>query len=110
MIMTAIQLKQEFFQEFSAITGDESFWRDAIEALRRLVNTRLSSSDKEKVEVNKPKKCKVKDLSPEEKRAFLHRKYEELKDEFPEVDEMFDRMRLSEKELQDEKTRYILGL
>ncbi|MBO7597121.1 MAG: hypothetical protein J6T70_08780 [Bacteroidales bacterium] len=108
--MTAIQLKQEFFQEFSTITGDESFWRDAIETLRRLVKSRIAPSNKAKIGDNQPKKRKVKDLTPEEKREFLHKKYEEYKNEFPEVDELFDRMRLSKEELQDEKTRYILGL
>ncbi|MBR4676592.1 MAG: hypothetical protein IKO99_01165 [Bacteroidales bacterium] len=108
--MTAIQLKQEFFQEFSTITGDESFWRDAIATLRRLVKLRLSSSVNVKVEDKQPKKRKVKDLSPEEKREYLHQKAEQYKDEYPEIDELFDRMRLSKEELQDEKTRYILGL
>ena len=108
--MTAVQLKQEFFQEFSSITGDENFWRDAIEALRRLVKVRLTPSDEVNVEDSQSEKRKVKDLSPEEKRAFLHKKYEELRDDFPEVDELFDKMRLSEEELKDEKTRYILGL
>ena len=74
--MTAIQLKQEFFQEFSSITGDENFWRDAIEALRRLVKVRLTPSDNPKVEDKRSKKRKVKDLSPEEKRVFLHKKCE----------------------------------
>ncbi len=108
--MTAIQLKQEFFQEFSTITGDESFWRDAIATLRRLVKLRLSPSVNVKVEDKQPKKRKVKDLSPEEKREYFHQKAEQYKDEYPEIDELFDRMRLSKEELQDEKTRYILGL
>ena len=109
--MTAIQLKQEFFQEFSSITGDESFWRDAIEALRRLVNTRLSSSDKEKVEGNKPKKRKVKDLSPEEKREFLQHLYKKSKADNPKLYEMFDKMKLTEEDINDsdERVQYILS-
>ena len=70
----------------------------------------MIQNDTAKVEDSQSKKRKVKDLSPEEKRAFLHKKYEELRDDFPEVDELFDKMRLSEEELKDEKTRYILGL
>ena len=109
--MTAIQLKQEFFQEFSSITGDESFWRDAIEALRRLVKVRLSPSDKAKIEDNQPKKRKVKDLSPEEKREFLQRVYQKSRNDNPELYAMFDRMKLTEEDINDtdERVQYILS-
>ena len=62
-------------------------------------------------EPHQPTKRKVKDLSPEEKRAFLHKKYEELMDEFPEVDEMFERMKLTEEDINDpdERVQYILS-
>ncbi len=60
-------------------------------------------------EPNQTKKRKVKDLSLEEKRAFLHKKYEECMAMHPEVDELFERMKLTEEDLKDEKTRYILG-
>lgn len=62
------------------------------------------------IEDIQPKKRKVKDLSPEEKRAFLKKKIEECLAEHPEVDELFARMKLTEEELKDERTRYILGL
>ena len=62
-------------------------------------------------EPHQPTKRKVKDLSLDEKRAFLHRKYEELKDDFPEVDEMFERMKLTEEDINDpdERVQYILS-
>jgi predicted Zn-dependent protease len=109
--MTAIQLKQEFFQEFSSITGDESFWRDAIEALRRLVKVRLSSSDNPKVEDNQSKKRKVKDLSPEEKKAFLQRVYQKSRNDNPELYAMFDRMKFTDEDINDpdERVQYILS-
>ena len=58
-----------------------------------------------------PIKRKVKDLSPEEKRAFLHKKYEECMAIHPEIDELFERMKLTEEDINDpdERVQYILS-
>lgn len=62
-------------------------------------------------EPHHPTKRKVKDLSPEEKRAFLHKKYEECMAIHPEIDELFERMKLTEEDINDpdERVQYILS-
>ena len=109
--MTAIQLKQEFFQEFSAINGDENFWRDAIEMFRRLVKMRMSPTYKENGEEKPPKKRKVKDLNPEEKKEYLHRIYQQSRKDNPELYAMFDRIKFTEEDINDpdERVQYILS-
>lgn len=58
-----------------------------------------------------PKKRKVKDLSPEEKREFLQRMYQKSRKDHPELYAMFDRMKLTEEDINvpDERTQYILS-
>lgn len=63
-------------------------------------------------EDNQSKKHKVKDLTPEEKKEFLHRMYIKSREDHPELYAMFDRMKLTEEDSYnpDERTRNILGL
>ncbi|MBR4271985.1 MAG: hypothetical protein IKQ30_04040 [Bacteroidales bacterium] len=109
--MTAIQLKQEFFQEFSTIIGDENFWRDAIDALRRFVKSRNIANNESEEESSKPRKKKVKDMTQEEKKLFLSNLYAKSRSENPELYSMFDKMKLTAEDIndKDERTQYIMS-
>lgn len=103
--MTATQLKEELITEISTLSADEKFFREAIELLRNFIESQRVA---ESAPV-RPKK-KVKDMTDSEKKEFLKRLCAKEREENPNFYAMIDGMKLTEEDLQDERTRYILGL
>ena len=107
--MTTMQLQQQMFQTLSELDTDENLLREALAMLREFVHTHKPSA-KETEPAFSPKRKKVKEMTQEEKQIFLAKKRAEYDSKYPEIDRIFDDMKLSADELNDEKSRYILGL